>query len=460
MRVLGKYNLLLITVDCLRADYLYHCKRNVTQNLNKLSDRALSFTNATAPSYSTLPSFISIFSKTFPSEAHGVLLLNLRGSLMKLIKNAGYQTIAIHNNPFISRLYGFHEGFDYFYDDLITSKIVGEKSYLLKIRSFLKRKVKFKFLEGMLQKIYRKISIYKYEKYNLQADEINNIFFVWLKRCKDKNKPFFAWLHYMDLHAPYFPPLDYLPSHLSKEEVIRLNLMKDQELFHVKDKLIELYCISLNYLDDALGRLLDGLKELNEFDKTYIIITADHGHGFWEHGILGHLSSCLYEELLHVPLMIIGPNLKPQRVESPISLYSLFDIIYELLGLKSKSLILDGRFNEEKYVSIYDVISEGGYISLLESRISKPCFKLSELAIKLKYRNHIYKYIFRLNGQHELYDLTNDPLERRNIVNNKIEVANLCYMKILKHLNRVKSRNKLRYRITKVRRELTYVSHG
>ena len=186
-------SLILITIDCLRADYIFG-RRDLALNINNLMYHGITFTNATSVSYSTSPSFIAMFSKSYPSEFKGVLSLKLRNSLVRRIRDAGYITIAIHNNPFISRLYGFNEGFDYFYDDLITSRIIGKESYLLKIRSFLKERIKSKFLRKILQKIYRRVTVERYRKYNLWADEINNIFLDWLKReheDRHRNKPFF-----------------------------------------------------------------------------------------------------------------------------------------------------------------------------------------------------------------------------------------------------------------------------
>ena len=453
-RMRRRNNLILITIDCLRADYVYN-RKDLAPNINDLMYHGITFVNATSVSYSTPPSFMAMFSKTFPSEFEGILSLKLRGSLVRRIRDAGYVTTAIHNNPFISRLYGFDEGFNYFYDDLITSKIIGKESYLLKIRSPLKGKIKSEFLRKILQKIYRKITIKRYRKYNLWADEINNIFIDWLrKEYKDKhrNKPFFAWLHYMDLHAPYLPPLNYLPSGMSPKEVIRINQMKDQDLFHIRDKVIELYCASLKYLDHALKRFLERLEELGKLHNTYVIITADHGHGFWEHGVLGHLSSCLYEELIHVPLTIIGSDLKLQRVETPVSLYSLFDIIYELLGIRSRSLILDGKFDEVKYANISNVISEGGSVKIPRQRVNRLDFELSEIAVKIKHGHYVYKYIFRYNGQHELYNLTKDPLEKRNIANEDSEIVKKLYDVVLKHQEKVRIRDEIRNKVVKLRK--------
>lgn len=456
-RDMKQTNLILITIDCLRADYVVG-NSELTPNINRrLLHHSLLFTNATSVSFSTPPSFIAMFSKTYPSEFKGVLSLKLRSSLVERIRDAGYITIAIHNNPFISRLYGFNEGFDYFYDDLITSKIIGKESYLLKIRSFLKERIKSKFLRKILQKIYRRVTVERYRKYNLWADEINSIFLDWLRMeygGRHRNKPFFAWLHYMDLHAPYLPPPDYLPPGMSLEEAIRINQMKDQDLFYIRDKVIELYCASLKYLDDALKRFLEELEELGKLHNTYVIITADHGHGFWEHGVLGHLSSCLYEELIHVPLIFIGPDLKYQKVEIPVSLYSLFDIIYELLGIRSKLLILDGEFNEVRYANAFNVISEGGSVKMSEQRANRLDFELSEIAIKVKYNHYIYKYIFRFNGKHELYNLTKDPLEKKDVINEEAEIAKELHDIVLKHLKGVRMRDKIRNKVARIRRRI------
>ena len=454
-------NPMLITVDCLRADYVFG-RRDLTPNINSLINRSITFMNATSVSYCMLPSFIAIFSRTYPSEYGGILSLKLRGSLVTRIRSEGYITIAVYNNPFISRFYGFDEGFEYFYDDLVTTKIIGKDSYLLKIRSFLKEKIKSAFLRRILQKIYRRIAVRKYRKYNLWADEINSIFLNWLRReYKGRyiNRSFFAWLHYMDLHAPYLPPLEYLPPDISLEEVIRINQMKDEDLLPERDEIIKLYCASLKYLDNALGELLRELEELGVIHNTYIIITADHGHGFWEHGILGHLSSCLYKELVHVPLIIVGSDIESQKVETPFSLHSIFDIIYELLGIKERLLTVDGRFNEDKYKSIHNVISEGGPVLISHQDINIISFELSEIAVKAKYGNYVYKLIFRLKGQSELYSLTKDPLEKENVIDREVDIAKELYDIVMRHLRRVELMNKVRDEIVRIRKSLSGISN-
>ena len=180
------FNLLLITIDSLRPDFIgcynENAKReSLTPNIDKWAKDAFIFKNAISQGPRTGPSFPAIMSGLYPNVFNDMYNLSEKRVLIsEILKQNGYTTYAINSNPYISRATGYDRGFD-FYDDFLylrNKKGVSKKLlfYFIKLKSFLKE---------------------PYEP----AHKINNKAFSWLK---NKREPFFFWIHYMDVHGPYY----------------------------------------------------------------------------------------------------------------------------------------------------------------------------------------------------------------------------------------------------------------
>src|ERR1051326_1528 len=246
-----RYNVLLITLDTFRADRV----NANTPNLQKLASESVRFTNADSPVPLTLPAHCSLLSGVLPLH-HGVRnnganpFPSDRDDLATVLSRAGYRTGAFVSSFVLDRRFGLARGFDVF-DDEIPRDTANEANTLEAER-----------------------------RGGINVDRA----IAWLKRSDAR--PFFAWVHLYDAHAPYAPPSPYPQT----------------------------YDGEIQYVDAQVGRLLDSVDRSN----TIIAIVGDHGEALGEHGELTH-GLLVYETTLHVPMLIAAPDAKPREVKAAVS---------------------------------------------------------------------------------------------------------------------------------------------
>ena len=399
-------NIILLTIDCLRADHLYCMRYNkeVTPTIDNLAKNGVLFTNAFANAPYTpysIPSFIT--SKLPPVK-------NFETNIAEVLKKNGYSTAAFNPNPIIfsDSFQGcdIRDGFDV-YDIMLNYKmrfnlvIGGLRAYFMRyfIRSFDKKSHIFRVIYSVLNKFIKTFPTVFYPKEYLNipnADKINQRAFSWIKNQKGK---FFLWLHYMDVHDPYAPL-----SYENQSELLYLitkyrdfpNMLTKQEI----DKLIILYDLEIKVVDNAIKNLVNNLKELNLIKNSIIIISADHGEEFGEHDAYGHgqeFKPHLYDECIHVPLIIYGIEEKGIIIDKQVQLLDLSPTICELLNLPIPTSFLGKSLFKD---------DDKGIIIISEFEIA--------------YRTKDYKLIISKSSKdkNELYDLKNDPFEKNNIYKN------------------------------------------
>ena len=309
----GQPNILLISIDSLRADHLssYGYPRKTSPNIDVVAAQGALFKIVVAPSTWTLPTHLSMLTSLAPEE-HGVVKDKMRLSekavlLQEVLWRSGYTTAGFVAGPYLDAKYGFSKGFDY-YDDF----------------SAIKSREKLSHRGITSPKSYR-------------------IFNRWLTRWdrKGRRRPFFVFLHMWDVHFDYAPPApydtmfdpDYKGDITSDDFIdnprIRPN-MNPRDLEHI----IALYDGEIRFTDMWLGKVFDRLKELGVWDNTIIVITSDHGDEFFEHGMKGHRAN-LYGTTTLVPLIIRYPPQVPagKVVERQVRLIDIPPTILTLAGL-------------------------------------------------------------------------------------------------------------------------------
>lgn len=249
--------------------------------------------------------------------------------------------------------------------------------------------------------------------------------------------PFFAFINYDEAHHPYAPPSPhrerFLESRASSpwgrkqnvdvEKYLAGNVSYDAD--DMKD-FSELYDGAINYQDLKVGEVLDYLRRRDLLDKTLVIITADHGENLGDHGLLSHFF-CLYNSLLHVPIIVRLPGVVPSgatvdvRIENR-PLWSLID------------RVLSGAAQEQA-IPVEDLVcalqdecsSDNTVLSELYKRTFKtekwsgsPSIKQYDRSIKCIQAGQL-KYIQWSDGSEELYDLSVDPTETTNVADARRE---------------------------------------
>lgn len=419
-----KYNVILITIDSLRADRLgclgYH--RKLTSNLDKIAGEGCLFSEAISVGSNTRISFPAIFASIYP-----FILLRLpdRGymhipreckTVTEILKEQGYNTAAFDSNPLLTFYREYWRGFD-LCEDPLREKRRNPVSRLPRILGYLEAKVSRKpFLPYP------------------SPEEMGKRALSFLKTAKE---PFFLWIHHMSLHVPYYPPKRFLSevssTKVSYSEMMELNERKKKPSTVSKEdlsKIIDLYDAQVRHVDHHIGEFIKQLEAMHiNFDNTFFIITSDHGDEFGEHGGFAH-SAKLYDELIRVPLIIAGPGLNPCKITKQVSLLSLVPTILCLtidrklpgfLGDDLLPLMRHGKGGKEY------VISEG-------CRKGKSPDAPRAIDKRIACRSHTWKYIYNEDGTEELYDLVHDPQERLNLRNHETNLAQKLRKKVLEHL--------------------------
>jgi arylsulfatase A-like enzyme len=310
-------NVLIITIDALRRDYVscYEGANAETPNIDEFADRALVFTNAHTNSPWTIPAMYTMLTSLYPS-VHGANI-NRRGvgevpTLAERLSGFGYNTEAYVANSILYGDLGFDRGFDRYVE-------VADLLPLLPLR------------RTTVYQLFKRLR----EKYILAVNDNTTDWAtdVLCKRLRaGRNRPFFIWVHYLDPHSPLIPPEEYVEGDEAfVENAMRFGRTKtlgssDKVKAGDKDMALALYKAEVEYLDHRLSDVFDVLISENLAENTIVIITADHGEEFFEHGKYGH-SKTHYNEVMAIPLIIRGPGIEPGVSDIPVSLLDVSPMV-------------------------------------------------------------------------------------------------------------------------------------
>jgi arylsulfatase A-like enzyme len=291
----GAPNVVLIMVDTLRGDHL-GCAgytRIRTPHIDALAADGIRFANAFSQASWTRPSVATILTGLYPSShgaAHKADVLPDRvDTLAELLARGGYHTAGFANNANVSEVFNFQQGFDefrYLAPELFFG--ASEQAAQLALYGGL-RLVRERFFA-------RRVDV---RNYYHPAEDVTAEAVRWLEGRGDGASPFFLFLHYMDPHDPYMVhPFD-------GEGYARVANPNPPPA--VAEKFRQLYDGEVAYLDQHLGTLFDDLRRRGLWEKTLVVLTADHGEEFHEHGGWWH-GTTLYDEQIHVPLLMKPPG--------------------------------------------------------------------------------------------------------------------------------------------------------
>lgn len=332
-------NVVLISIDTLRADHLGaygYDRRPTSPRLDALAEESAVFLDATSQAPWTTPAHMSLFTSLLPST-HGLLrdwdvaldFMLGRGSypalppsvptLAELLHRAGYATLARVGGGTISADFGFGRGFD----------VYEEASEALS----------FEARDGTIGELRR-----------LLEEHLE----------RPGKAPFFLFFHTFEVHAPY-RDLRFASEILEPHEVRALaehqerewekpiqaerDLLRQRGLFR-PEVVAALYDGGIRSVDERLGRLFDALRQLGVWEETVVIVTSDHGEELGErhHRNLGDHGQSLYQEMLHVPLIVHAPRLEiaTRRIDTPVALLDVAPTILDLAGAEIPE-IFEGR---------------------------------------------------------------------------------------------------------------------
>lgn len=395
-------DIVLIVLDTTRADALsaYGNPRPTTPRIDELASRGARFEHAYATDFWTLPSHASLLTGLHPSE-HGATSESdhLRSSvetLAETLRSAGWRTGGFVSNPWLSRERGFAQGFET-YRESWSEAPPGSDEYLA-------------------------------DRANLKAA------LDWMdQRAPGSERPFFAFFNWNSAHLPYQPdPIAYVDLFPAPLDIDRAAALKQINggwavlagaLELGADDLAtmrSLYEAEVARLDGLVGQLIDGLSSRGLLDDTLVIVTADHGEAFGEHGLIDHLFS-MYDSTVRVPLIIHFPARFPAG-EVRKELVSLADVVPTILdvaglanpaaGSAERSLAAADRTADPYVVAE----NERPLHALTLMKAQFPDFDMQPWDHRLRMiRSGDHKLIWREGRGVELYDLAHDPNEQHDL---------------------------------------------
>lgn len=346
-------NVVLITVDSLRADYVYgSAAPNSLETLPQLASEGIHCTNAFSNAPYTKASFLSIMSGTFPwmfesvQEGYGPD----RPHVANLLSDAGYATAGFHSNTYLSPTYKYDRGFD-FYLGRDTGTDTDSKSSVDTIyNTLVERAVALPGISDVAHWAYsavgKRLGIQLGSHLYKDAEQLNDAVVRWTRQT---STPAFVWVHYMDVHNPYYPHEGTVSEDISHRKAVRLfhrvNELRGDASKEDIDTLERLYRGEIEYLDRQLGNLFDRLDDTLNLDETLIAFTSDHGEAFGENGEVFHPGYALYDENIHIPLIIRGPGIDQHVVSTPVSNVDIVPTVLSNLNLEVPSSMVGEDLN-------------------------------------------------------------------------------------------------------------------
>ncbi len=400
----AKPNVLLLVVDALRADHLglHGYSRNTSPRLEEFARRGIVFDRAYAQAPSTFPSTAAMFTGRYPShtqissEEHWFELSQECTTLAEVLSDTGYQTGFFTANPLHA------------YDSLVD----GERW----ITGF----------EQGFQEFFVASDCYNNR---IRAAELNEHAMKWIGG-RPPRKPFLACVWYVDPHHPYEPPEEFRALFADSYEGDADWHKNMGELWFFpkaipeeeRQHLINLYDAEIAYTDACIGSMLDSLDRAGVLSNTLVIVTADHGEAFYEHGLWGH-GMGLYDEFIHVPLVIVPPQARTRdehrRNASIVGHIDLMPTILDYAGVDTEL-----RPQEMRGLSLKPVLTDpdaaldrhaiAAEIVLGLKPDGEPATGTSRALITRRFKLIETR---PLDGPitRQLFDLQNDPREERSL---------------------------------------------
>jgi arylsulfatase A-like enzyme len=421
----SKPHIILISIDTLRYDHLgcYGYGRNTSPYIDKFAHKATLYKNAYSTAVWTPPAHASMLTGLYPSS-HGVMGDKKLGAsvptIAQILQQNGYHTCGFVNNSQVGEMVGFEKDHSDFYEIWKgIEKHKAGKRILHKLASM------FSHTDKGAKKTTDKVQ-------------------SWISNRWDKKSPFYLFIHYLEPHNPLFPPKEFKNKFLSeRSKGLRwkktISKYRRNPLYHYlkeaqitaeqKDVLVDLYDAEIAYLDWQIGRLFSFLKKNNLFENTLVAVTADHGEHFGEKGHFSHVAS-LYEQILHVPLVIKYPYQKKANLTEHRA--QLIDLLPTIVAAADLDFV---DSSEYKGIDLLNILTNNDrklyaewegrvpeYIRYNALKVGSKIYSFIKNKKRAVYFRD-FKYIKNERGADELYNLKMDSGENYNIIYQNAEMA-------------------------------------
>ncbi len=398
MALITAPNLILLTVECWRADHF----SRLTPRLMELAEESIFFSEAQTAGGWTKISMTALMSSAYASMHGGpelALETPARRTLAETLLENGYWTGGFTANPVCGMAGGFYRGFTVFRE-------ARRKTSLPPDAPDWKTGWRRLFEMGIAP---RETQMF------VDARGLTDFGLNWLADRKH-GEPHFLWLHYLDPHWPcQMGPQPSTPGELADAwhdvDVFHNRVLPSRGTFDpgaaARSRWAARYCEALSATDTEIGRLLVELRRRTDWDRTIVAVTGDHGEELYERGTWHHSWNQMYKEGIHVPLILRVPGVNPARVNQPVGLIDLAPTLLDFVGLTAPAQMIGRSFRPV-------IAGDAGH--------GRPVFTEmtghnESAAYRLAIRDGDWKYIYDFEDPHNsrLFNLAEDPAEQVNL---------------------------------------------
>lgn len=397
---MAKRNVILITIDSLRRDFLgcYGYPNNISPTIDRLARKGVLFENAWANGPNTPHAFKSIMMGKYPLEEPGYGIFEKDNYLPCIFKKEGYYTIGIMaDNVLVSRYYGYDKGFDVFIDFMDQRESATRTENVLTKLKQISRLIPYQIGASFYVFFMAKLYDFLQKKYEmpmlkcLYPEVLNELESVLhnSSRIIGQNK-IFLWLHFMDVHHPYSKPEDMSHGtcrclhHLINFQDRAKHIPRKMIGVEVTTKIRKMYEQSVRDIDSGVEKLLSMLDRYQLLKDSSIFILSDHGDLLGEHRLLGHRRSLL-NELLKIPAIVYEDDISGAGnvYGDPVSQRDIYKLILMSGECPVSKLICAQRTYKEDKIFSEMYSDESGRMYLNQKKQKINLFKLDETARRL-----------------------------------------------------------------------------
>ena len=378
-------NIILLTVDALRADHMgcYGYEYNTSPNIDSFAEKSTLFEFAYCTIPKTSASFASMMTGLHPlvhkTNPNRDALKPRFITLAEALRMRGYFNFGVVDNGNLSKKYHFNQGFHEYIEVWNHTESIKESS------EFITKKV-LDFLDENIK------------------------------------SPFFLWAHYLETHTPYIPPSDFIEERPKGRDINKLakkifvgSRNERQLLKKNSDEgyFISLYDGCVKYADSEIGKIIDFIFTRGYDKNSIVIISSDHGEDLGEYNFYFDHGPLAFNAGARVPLIIYFPDKKSKVIRYPVSLMDIYPALLKITGLVPAYKIQGRNLLEkskDRHIKIMAVSKDFKSFSVVFNNyhfVRVPPRMAEKLGLKTEY----------------LFDLNEDPYERNSILTKKIKLA-------------------------------------
>lgn len=373
------FNILLISIDTLRADHLgCYGYRKITPYIDSIAAESFVFKSIFTTSSTTFPAHVSLLTALYPKDCrNGYYLQDSVTTLAEILSKNGYYCSAFVSALPLDKRFNLDQGFSHYDSDFSSCK-------------------------GSISLKDRKWFSHNYQVFDCNAEETTQKVISTLEK-KRIPSPYFLWVHYYDPHLPYHPPMEYYDRNKVTRYTFPYYFQPTQSDL---EDLNELYDGEIKFVDHQLKELIAGLKRLGIYDNTIMVIVSDHGENLYEHDNFLDHSKVVYETVMRIPCVIYLPGYQGKSIDEIVSIIDIMPTLMDIVGVEGKDF--DGR-SLVKMMEADTSIPLRAYVTCETND-----FDVKEEEQTIAVRTKEMKYIYNNWNQVKdmFFNLQKDPQER------------------------------------------------